>query len=218
MKHLTTADLADHVEGRTAGPEARRRLEAHLTTCPRCAQALAGLEGVIGAMRTDRSPEPPAHVLARAIELYEPALDRPTLASRLAGLKEVLGKVVFDSLADPAFAAARGSLAARRLRFETGGYELDLAIERRQGRFSLLGQLATQARGGEARALSGAQYLVLAGEEALAEGTTDGLGEFTVEVGALEHLTIALLAPPEAVLFAVPPRGAPAVPGAPGAE
>ncbi len=59
---------------------------------------------------------------------------------------------------------------------------------------------------------------MLAGDEPLAEGTTDGLGEFAVDVAALEHLTIALLAPPEAVLFAVPPRGAPAVPGAPGAE
>ena len=217
MRHLTTPELADHVEGRTADPETRGRLETHLATCPRCAQVLAGLERVIGAMRTDRTPEPPAHVLARAIELYEPAFDRPSLASRLAGLKEILGRVVFDSLADPAFAAARGSMPARRLRFESQGYELDLAIERRQGRFSLLGQMATQTRG-EARALSGAQYLVLAGDEALAEGTTDALGEFAVDVAALEQVTIALLAPPEAVLFAVPPRDAPAVPGAAGAE
>jgi len=211
---MTPPQLADYVEGRTADPETRQRLESHLATCPRCAQLLAGLERVIGAMRTDRTPEPPAHVLARAIELFEPVPSRSSLASALAGLKEVLGKVVFDSLADPAFAAARGSMAARRLRFESQGYELDLAIERRQGRFSLLGQMATQARGGEVAALSGATYVVLAGDEALAEGTTDALGEFTVDVAALDRVTIALLAPPEAVLFAVPPRDAAPVRGA----
>ncbi|HWN81672.1 MAG TPA: hypothetical protein VNM87_06230, partial [Candidatus Udaeobacter sp.] len=117
MKHLTTAELADHLEGRTASQVSPRVVE-HLARCPECSAAAHRLEQIVGVMRADRSPEPPAHVLARAVALFdrELAARTPALEQWLAGLRQVLGRLVFDSLAEPAFAGARGAGAARRLR------------------------------------------------------------------------------------------------------
>jgi anti-sigma factor RsiW len=208
MKHLTTAELADHLEGRVSS-QVGRRVEEHLAGCPDCAAALTRLERLIATMRTDRSPEPPAPVLARAIALFErePARPAPALASWFSGLQPVWGRLVCDSIADPAFAAARGAGAARRLRFEAEGCELDLAVERRQGRFQLLGQVARTAAG-EAQPLAEVRIQVFSGRDPVGESRTDGLGEFACQVGALEDVTLAVLVPPQAVIFALPARPA----------
>ena len=204
MKHLTTAELADHLEGRASSQDGRRVVE-HLARCPECNTARERLEQMMGAMRADRSPEPPAHVLARAVALYdrEPARSAPELGRWLAGLRQVLGRVVFDSLADPAVAGARGAGIARRLRFEAQGCELDLAVERRLGRFRILGQVA-QTSGSATQTLAAAPVRLFLGQEQVVETTTDELGEFACQVSTLDNMTLAVLVPPEAVIFALP--------------
>jgi hypothetical protein len=166
------------------------------------------MEHLIGVMQSDRSPEPTAPVLAEAIARFQPELilpsrSAPDLARWLTGLKQTWGRLVFDSLADPAFAHARGLVAARRLRFESDGCELDLALERRQGRFEVLGQVA-QTGAGEARALTHVRVQVFAGQDRVAESTTDALGEFACQVPTIADLTLAVLVPPQAVIFTLP--------------
>jgi hypothetical protein len=206
MKHLTTAELADHLDGRAASQVGRRVVE-HLAGCPDCSAAFSRLEQMMGVMRADRSPEPPASILARTIALFdrEPARSAPELMPWLSGLRQVLGRLVFDSLADPAFAGARGARGgvARRLRFEAQGCELDLAVERRQGRFRLLGQVA-QTSGSATKTLVATPVRLFLGQEQVVETTTDDLGEFACQVSTLENMTLAVLVPPEAVIFALP--------------
>jgi hypothetical protein len=165
---------------------------------------------MMGVMRTDRSPEPPAPLLARTIALFdrESARSAPELMPWLSGLRQVLGRLVFDSLADPAFAGARGARGARggvarRLRFEAQGCELDLAVERRQGRFRLLGQVA-QTSGSATKTLVATPVRLFLGQQQVVETTTDDLGEFACQVSTLENMTLAVLVPPEAVIFALP--------------
>jgi hypothetical protein len=144
-------------------------------------------------------------VLARAVARFErdQSPSAPERSTWLAGLTQIWGRLVFDSFADPAFAHTRGTGAARRLRFESEGCELDLAVERRQGRFEVLGQVARTAAG-EARALDQTRVHVFSGRNRVAETTTDALGEFACQVPTLEDLTLAVLVPPQAVIFTVP--------------
>ena len=125
-RHATHAELADLAEGRLEAG-LRARLEAHLAACADCSAGRREVEHLLGAMRADRMVEPPADVVARAIHLFRPAPLAERLHAWLAGLAEEAGRLVFDSFDQPAFAAARGVMSGRRLRFEAAGLELDVA-------------------------------------------------------------------------------------------
>jgi anti-sigma factor RsiW len=200
-KHATWAELADLADVRT-NATARTRLEAHLAACPSCAGRLAALTKVTGIMRSDRTPEPPADVVARAVRSFQPE----TLAARartwLAGAVEVIGRLVFDSLEQPSFAAARGVISGRRLRFEAAGLELDLLAERREGKGHLTGQVIKIE--GDARPVAGARFLVLTGGEFAAEGATDAIGEFTAVVDRMDEARVVVMDGEHAVTFPLP--------------
>lgn len=209
MTHATTAELADLAGGRI-DTGARARLETHLASCAPCAAELAVLERLILVMRTDRTPDPVASVVARAVSFFVPARPAPLRArvtAWLQGLEEVAARLVFDSLREPSFAAARGSLLSRRLRFEAPGLELDLQVEQENSRLRLTGQVIdTQERA--ARAVAGSRFLVMARDVTLAAGETDAIGEFTAQVEDRPGLVILIAAGGRALSFSVPAPGA----------
>jgi len=209
MTHLRTAELADLADG-LIDSASRPRLEAHLAGCAECAAELAAIEGLLAAMRADRTPEPLAPVVTRAVDLFPPARPEPFRArvrAWLAGLEEVAGRLVFDSLREPSFAAARGSVASRRLRYETADLELDLAVERRGGRLALTGQVI-DSRGVEWNAASGSRFLVVAHDDTLAAGEADPIGEFSATVEDRPGIVILVSGRGRALSCALPPPAA----------
>jgi anti-sigma factor RsiW len=194
--------LADHVEGRL-DPEDRARLEAHLSRCGRCARELRVLEEVVEIMRADQSIEPPASVTARAVHLFRPEPLHERVRAWLADRVEELGHLVFDSNSQLAFAAARGVLAGRRLRFESAGLELDVLVEGRAGGARITGQVIRTV--GEPRPLTDARFMVMAGTRPAAEGATDALGEFTADLDLLDGIRILVVDGERVVSFTLPP-------------
>jgi anti-sigma factor RsiW len=201
MSHPTREQLVDLIDGRLTDV-ARRRVEAHLEACPRCAgmrQALASLVATMAAEAADSTPEPPAAVVAAVIARFEAAaapspaqvpargrIGEPAgaLSRWLAGVVAETARLVFDSLAapSPVFAGARGGERTRRLRFEGGGVELDLQIEEVGEAARLVGQVITADA--EPRPAAGVRFRLIGDERVLAEGAADQLGEFLVELGS----------------------------------
>ncbi len=205
MTHLRTVELADLAEGRIDAADMARH-EAHLAGCAECAAELAHVERLLAVMRADRTPEPLASVVARAVDLFAPARPEPfreRVRAWLAGLEAVAGRLVFDSLREPSFAAARGTVTSRRLRYETADLELDLAIEHQGGRLALTGQVS-DLRGDEVQAASGSRFLVVSRDDTLAAGEADAIGEFSATVEDRPGLAILVTAGGRALSCALP--------------
>ncbi len=202
MKHASIAELLDHAEGRSEA-SLRASLEEHLARCAECAAELDTVRRLTGLMRADRTPEPPESLVRAAVHLFQPEALSARVRAWLGDLTATVARLVFDSSAQPAFAAARGTPAARRLRFAAEGLELDLEIDRRGGRSHLTGQL-TRHSGTAVEALAGARYLVFAGDSPLVEGTTDALGEFTATIDDRPGLSLMAATEQRAVRFPLP--------------
>jgi anti-sigma factor RsiW len=201
IHHPTFTELADLVDGRV-DVKNQGRNKAHLAECAACAERLEAIAEVLGIMRSDRSPEPHAQLVAEAAGLFQPVPIRRRARMALAGLTQEIGRLVFDSLDQPAFAAARGVMSGRRLRFEAAGLELDLLAERRGGKINLIGQVTRSA--GQARALAGARFLVLAGGKLIAQGITDAIGEFMTMMEATGEIRVVVIDGDRQVTFPLP--------------
>jgi hypothetical protein len=61
-----------------------------------------------------------------------------------------------------------------------------------------------QTSGSATKTLVATPVRLFLGQEQVVETTTDDLGEFACQVSTLENMTLAVLVPPEAVIFALP--------------
>jgi hypothetical protein len=125
-RHLDPATILDLLEERLA-PAATRAAEEHLATpCESCRERVHEAALLIEHMRQDRTPDVPAALHARALDVFvaRPVRERgPSLAERIAQL-------LFDSRITPLAAPARRALGeAHRLRFALGEGALELEIE-----------------------------------------------------------------------------------------
>ena len=125
-QHLDGRVVLDYLDGGLAAP-ARKSVETHLAgACADCRELLRATAALRATMRSDRRPPVPAFLRDLAVGVFGPAIEvglRPSLGRRLA-------RMVFDSLAAPAPAAARRSAGeTRRLRFSFGDDSLDVELE-----------------------------------------------------------------------------------------
>lgn len=201
VQHPTFAELTDLVEGQIEA-KIQARDEAHIAECETCTVRRQAIAEILGIMRSDRSPEPSAQLVARARNLFQPVPVTRRAREALAGLTEEIGRLVFDSLEQPAFATARGVLSGRRLRFEAQGLELDVLADRREGKVHLIGQVMTT--GGDARALAGARYQVSASGKLVAQGITDAIGEFMAMMEGTGEFQVAVIVDERQVTFPLP--------------
>src|SRR3954468_10615896 len=67
--HIPFVRLVDLVDGRLDREE-QTMVDEHISSCDACAANRVWLEHVIELMRTDTSIDPPAHVVARAVDLF----------------------------------------------------------------------------------------------------------------------------------------------------
>lgn len=190
--------------------EAVERVRRHVAgPCPACAGRVLEIERVLATMRSDQDPEPPEAWVRRAVALWRRSADGPGLLERIrrwgADLLEETGRLVADS-ATPSLAPAglRSLGAARRLRFEAEGVELDLDLEPTSGGIRLTGQFA--ALHPEPVPLAGARFLVVTRSGAWQEGEADPLGEFDARADDAVGLQIRVIHRGRVVVFEVPAR------------
>jgi hypothetical protein len=125
-RHLDTRTALDFLENRLDAPE-RARAEEHLATpCSACRERMRAVAELVEVMRRDRTPEVPAALRQVAIDAFAAA----PLAERAPGLLQRVAKLIFDSAATPAPAAARRAVGSSRLlRYAAGPCLLELEFE-----------------------------------------------------------------------------------------
>jgi hypothetical protein len=183
----------------------RERLDAHLTSCAACREVERHVRRMLEALAGDRLLEPSPGVLRAVLHAFAPGRDvAPPPWAR--GLPQRIARVLFDTLATPqaAFAGARATAAARRLRFESNGLELDVLLEAEGDRLRLNAQLLTS--GAPVVSVPDARFLVAVGGRVEAEGETDADGELSCVVPAGDDVEIRLAAAGSLCVFRVPGR------------
>ncbi|HMB70103.1 MAG TPA: hypothetical protein VKU85_12360 [bacterium] len=206
--HPSEKQLIDFALAESDENEAGRvRKHVEGEACRTCSEAVESYRDLFLLMREDRTPEPPAAWVERAI-----ALGRPSRLARVrdwcAGLAEEAARMVFDSFGSPGLAPAgvRSADTERRLRFESGGIELDVRMEPAGRGGVVTGQLVDIS--GDPEPLAGARYLLTAGAADPVEGETDELGEFSEQIPDLTDLQIRVMRDDRVAFFRIP--GAPA--------
>ena len=179
--HLPFAWLVDLVDGRL-GTEEQTLVRDHIATCSRCAADSAWLEHVIDLMRTDNSIDPPAHVIARAVELFhsQNTGERPALRQLLRAM------LSFDS-ARMSFAPALRSRVSleRQLLFTVEGFNIELRIRPQGPMWSIFGQVFGTV---------GGEQIELNGPTGAIESSLNDLSEFKLPPipGGSYNLTLQL--------------------------
>lgn len=128
--HLDTRSALDYLEGRLDASQ-RRRVEEHLSgPCTACRDRLFEVERWYEAMRSDRVPELPDAVRARALDVFVPS----TAADAPAPSPWAIAQLIFDSLTSPLPALARRAVGeARRLRFALDDATVEIELELESG-------------------------------------------------------------------------------------
>jgi hypothetical protein len=205
MTHPTLEELFEFSLARHRGERISATIERHLSTsCSHCQERLREIDLLMQAMITDRTQEPPAAWVARAIALFPMSSLATKLAEFGRGLTEEVGRLVFSSWGSqlPAFAGARGSSSIERLRFEAKGLELDLQVERTGRGGSLLGQLLRLED--SIAPCSGASLLATSAASHSAEAVSDELGEFQISLPDLADLRMRIAFEGRLIVFDIP--------------
>jgi anti-sigma factor RsiW len=185
MPHADAATCADFVRG-VLPPARQSALTRHLATCRDCSGTVEWLRAVNAIAVADGAYEPPPHVLRRARALF--ALERPRLIRRLPRL---VGKLMFDSLMQPALAGVRGPAgASRQAVFEAGDYAVDITVDQAPGsrRTMLVGQV--MSRLAPNAPITAAPVLLTSGEHVVARTVCDRFGEFLLEYDTPRRLQL----------------------------
>jgi hypothetical protein len=201
--HPRFENWVELIDGSVAG-EARRRLEEHRSACERCRRREMEIRQLLETMVSDRLLAPSPAALSPAFRALRPSGSKLTLPAWARGLHERLARVAFDTLANrqEAFAGARASSVARRLRFEEGRLELDILVEAEGDRRRLTAQVLSL--GEEPRPLAGARFLVSAEGAIVADGETDAHGGFLREVAAPGDIEVRVATEGGLVVFRIP--------------
>jgi len=101
-------------------------------------------------------------------------------------------RLLFDSNLQPIAAGIRGSIAATQFLFETDEFFIDLRLEPRRevDRTFLVGQVLK--REGRGQGAQGMSICLQEGKEAIAQTSTNSLGEFQFEFAETNQLSIAI--------------------------
>ncbi len=144
--------------------------------CEPCRREVELLLAVHTFSRQQREAEPPVDVVRLAQAIYTPP------PRREGALRRLVGRLVFDSFAQPAVAGVRqvGS-AGQQMAFEAGQYHIDLRLhgEMDSSRIALAGQIVSREapQGG----LGASSIELLAGRKVVAEAASNEFGEFCLE-------------------------------------
>ena len=172
--HPGLADLADLADGRGRGPAVRAAAD-HAAACAGCGPLVADLRRMTSALAGGAGAEPPKAALRAAVRI--PAMARAGAA--VDAVRTFLARLVFDSLADAAPAAApalRGALLRQRL-FRAGPWEVEVL---RAGGGLRGSVVPAEEPAGDPPPVKG-RIEVLRGPRTVAAGSLDPRGRFSLE-------------------------------------
>jgi len=133
QQHLSFEDLAAEAEGR--GEKEQSKMNAHLTACSQCSEALDRLTHVIELMRTDDSESAPRDALA-----YARAIFQRTPASSI--LRRIVAALSFDSAtAAPEFGMRSAQSTSHQLLFTAEEVDIDVRVLAQADNWVVSGQI-----------------------------------------------------------------------------
>src|SRR5262245_60331883 len=135
LSHISFAQLVDVADDRAA---ADQQVNAHLSTCSRCAGELQRISQLVARMKQDESVDAPRDLLACAVNIFRgPSAGKTTFG------QHVVAALSFDSFSrGPAFGLRSGPAAARQLVFNAAKHDIDLRIkEEDRGQWVISGQV-----------------------------------------------------------------------------
>lgn len=183
--HIPLSRFVEWVEAQLTAEE-QQQLQAHIDGCARCRTELTEIRRLLTIMRNDRTPDPPAAVVARALRIF-PRRPAPSAASLL---QRIVAALQFDSgQLTPALGLRSGAAAPRQLLFSAGDYDLDLRLTpaKNEHRWVLSGQVL----GGDT--LTG--QVRLQGAMATAQAPLTAPGEFVLPPIAAGDYTLVVQLP-----------------------
>lgn len=184
MKHFSSADWIDFVNGVTKSMEARI-MQKHLETgCKRCLEAVAMWRKVRGAGTAEEAYQPPLASLRVAKALFSPR--KPARGRH--GIS-----IIFDSFLQPSIVGVRSSGSdIRQLLYRVGDFQLDLCVGTTSDgkKVVVTGQLMNAKKPGHAMRRS--PLLVSDGKGLILGAETNDFGEFRTEIPNTGDLELRL--------------------------
>jgi hypothetical protein len=191
-KHLTITEAADLARD-VAAPQARRRMEQHISTgCARCGEAVALFRRVATMAREDERWEPPVETIERAENIF--AIPPRARVEKEGAVRQLVARLVFDSFREPLPAGMRSAQSAsRHVLYKAGPYFVDLRLDATPGtrRVSVAGQVVR--RGGDKTQPETVSVLLIDQRTVLADAPVNALGEFHLDYDAQARLRLRVV-------------------------
>lgn len=183
--HIPLNRLVEWVEAQLTAEE-QKQLQAHIDDCAHCRTEVTEIRRLLAVMRGDRTPDPPADVVARAMHIFPPR----STANDASLWQRIVATLQFDSrqLA-PILGLRSGATAPRQLLFSAGDYDLDLRLAsgENEERWVISGQvLGSDIPPGQVR---------LAGPMATVQAPLNVTGEFVLPPIVAGDYTLAVQLP-----------------------
>src|SRR5438270_877639 len=123
MHHLNVESMMTYLDGETSEAE-KSAIEAHLASCPECAELRQQLEDVSLCLSNDSPVGPPEDVLQAGIRVF------PAIAPQKEGLRAILASLVDDTFDHPVLAGVRSAGARpRQLLYRARDFDVDVKID-----------------------------------------------------------------------------------------
>jgi len=188
MKHFDISEWADLARGTIPGPN-RTAMDAHLSSgCASCRSTLDFVQRVSAVAQAAQSEEPPADAVRWAKAIM--AMQRPPRTSAM----RLIGRLVYDSLRDPAPAGMRAEdRVFRHALYVAENFSLDVRVEheRESAMATLVGQLTD--REDPDRPMAGAPVLLMAQKDVVAHAVYNRFGEFQLAYPPGPHLRLCVV-------------------------
>ena len=191
MNHFTLGEWTDFVR-KLKGRSATAQMQQHLDQgCRQCLKVVRIWKDLFAFMSNERRWSPPDRAL-RSVRGYYSSLKAGKRESRVAAIARLL----FDSFLEPVPAGLRSSQSSpRQLVYSAGSLLIDLRLERRVGRISIVGQ--AQRRSPSGRRIAPTEVLLVQESKRVARTRCNQFGEFqfSLRSEAGEHVSIILKGP-----------------------
>ena len=180
------------VEDRLRATE-RKKIEAHVAECSKCAQTKAWATRTLRLMRTYSLHDAPEAVVQQAVKNF--SIQQKTSAEWIPA------KLEFDSWMVPAMQGIRASnRGPRQWVYQTKHYKIILMLQQQQEEKSLIGQLVPLLPGTETR---GCLVEVISKSQPAINKVTNANGEFLIPAVKAKNLQIRIHGDVESVVISV---------------
>jgi hypothetical protein len=171
MYHFTLGNWLDFSRNLTS-EKATEEMQTHLDEgCQQCLKVVRLWRNLVGFGATERVCSPPDRAL-RSVRGYYGLLKPGKQRARVL----VMAHLLFDSFFEALPAGIRSSQSSRQLVYSAGKLFIDLRIERRSGRVTIVGQAQRPSHG--VPGVVGRTILMMRGTTTIARTTSNRFGEF----------------------------------------